>query len=398
MAGERLPGRFSLLSQLWFRWTEKCFETATSHMQNVGLNFMKYILIYIFTIVIFTGAIAQSPSSIDEALEILGKYCSDSLKSEIVNTNDSELTKLFYPWGGDNKTLMQFTSHNQKLTYQKYYESLEIYSRTHMDLITLVVFKRNLQGLPVKHDSIVSYYRVIDKRWKYEDDNSFSVDSIRGVYIPKDLNDSFDQIDSFWADSTRTKVKNWTEDEFSAKVHHGFGMWMRNNWRLWGGSRLSKYFNEKGISHPDDMSGIIITSYHRYLNKEKIELEKQIKYYQNYWKKAEEEQIKQSKEDFSVFEVGDTIEFNHNFGFISSEQEELYDDGTCYVKGIILDKNKKQLELHIKLIDACDPKKAIISAKYDSYDPETKELLEKDVTERMKVGEEKWMHYTLWDY
>ena len=38
MAGERLPARSSLRSQLWFRWTGKCFETATSHMQNVGMH------------------------------------------------------------------------------------------------------------------------------------------------------------------------------------------------------------------------------------------------------------------------------------------------------------------------------------------------------------------------
>ena len=35
MAGERLPARFLFRSQLWFRWTRKCFETATSHMQTV---------------------------------------------------------------------------------------------------------------------------------------------------------------------------------------------------------------------------------------------------------------------------------------------------------------------------------------------------------------------------
>ena len=35
MAGERLPARFSLRIQLWFGWTGKCFETATSHMQTV---------------------------------------------------------------------------------------------------------------------------------------------------------------------------------------------------------------------------------------------------------------------------------------------------------------------------------------------------------------------------
>jgi hypothetical protein len=38
MAGEGLPARFSLRSQFWFWWTEKCFETATSHIQNVGIH------------------------------------------------------------------------------------------------------------------------------------------------------------------------------------------------------------------------------------------------------------------------------------------------------------------------------------------------------------------------
>ena len=35
MAGEQLPARFSLRIQLWFLRTEKCFETATSHMQTL---------------------------------------------------------------------------------------------------------------------------------------------------------------------------------------------------------------------------------------------------------------------------------------------------------------------------------------------------------------------------
>ena len=34
MACERLVSRFSLRRLLRFRWTGKCFETATSHMQN----------------------------------------------------------------------------------------------------------------------------------------------------------------------------------------------------------------------------------------------------------------------------------------------------------------------------------------------------------------------------
>jgi hypothetical protein len=47
-----------------------------------------------------------------------------------------------------------------------------------------------------------------------------------------------------------------------------------------------------GIYHPDDMSGIILTSYHRYLNGQDIALEAQIKSYQDYWKKVSEEKEK----------------------------------------------------------------------------------------------------------
>jgi hypothetical protein len=64
-------------------------------------------------------------------------------------------------------------------------------------------------------------------------------------------------------------------------------MWMRNNWGLWGGSRLAKWFNNQGVKHPDDMSGVILDSFWRHLNDKPIKLEEQVKHYQDYWKKQE---------------------------------------------------------------------------------------------------------------
>jgi hypothetical protein len=118
---------------------------------------------------------------------------------------------------------------------------------------------------------------------KGSEKDRFSPDSIDGVYIPKDLEDCFRQIDSFWPDSIKMKVKTWSEKEFASSVHMGTGMWMRNNWQLWGGSRLSKYFNELGVFHPDDMSGIILISYHRQLTGKELNLQKQIDFYKTYW-------------------------------------------------------------------------------------------------------------------
>jgi hypothetical protein len=120
-------------------------------------------------------------------------------------------------------------------------------------------------------------------------ESHFVKDTLDGIYIPKDLEDCFSQIDKFWNDSIKNQVKKWKEKEFTAKAHFGFGLWMRNNWKLWGGSRLSKYFNNIGIYHPDDMSGIVLTSYYRYLKGMDIDLETQIKFYQDYWNKEKKQ-------------------------------------------------------------------------------------------------------------
>jgi len=151
----------------------------------------------------------------------------------------------------------------------------------------------------------------------------YNTDSINGIYIPKDLNDCFNQIDGFWNDSIKNQVKSWTEEDFCANGHFGFGMWMRNNWGLWSGSRLQAYFSDKGIHHPDDMSGIILTSYYRYLKGNKIQLKKQIKYYKTYWEKPVENQSFKAKakngkifvDIDSALQVSDSIEEIDFIGF-----------------------------------------------------------------------------------
>lgn len=220
-------------------------------------------------------------------------------------------------------------------------------------------------------------------------------DSIDGVYIPKDLFDTFNQINSIWPDSTKVKMKTLTEEKFLGNHHFGLGLWMRNNWGLWGGSRLSRYFNEKGIFHPDDMSGIILTSYHRHMNNLEIELEKQIKYYQHYWKEAEEKELKRKTDEFSLYKAGDTVTFAHPYGFTTKEQEQKYSNGICYAHGKILQVDTKRLYIKVKLIDACDKKGIIIEDNKDSefIDPEFK----KRVIKYLKKKQEYWFYYSNWE-
>jgi hypothetical protein len=96
------------------------------------------------------------------------------------------------------------------------------------------------------------------------------LETINGVYIPKDLEDCFIQLDKLLKEYEKNEIKCLPSRTDMALYHHGLGMWIRNNWGLWGGSRLQKYFFDRKIKHPDDMSSVILSLYYDWLkgNKE----------------------------------------------------------------------------------------------------------------------------------
>ncbi|MEX0997708.1 MAG: DUF6794 domain-containing protein [Flavobacteriaceae bacterium] len=116
------------------------------------------------------------------------------------------------------------------------------------------------------------------------------------VYIPKDLEESIEQINTLLNQETINEIRLLSEDEFLTKSHFGLGKNLRNYWGLWAGSRFAVYFNNLGISHPDDMSGIILTSYHRVLNNQEINLNQQIIKIQKYWEGVEITQLPDESE------------------------------------------------------------------------------------------------------
>jgi len=109
-------------------------------------------------------------------------------------------------------------------------------------------------------------------------------------YKPVDLEDAVRHMDKLTDDSTKIWIRSLEEDEYVGQVHFSQGMWIRNNWHLWKGGELAKYFNSIGIVHPDDMSGIIFSCFYRELNGLPWNVDEQVTYYQNYWKEAEEHQ------------------------------------------------------------------------------------------------------------
>lgn len=95
---------------------------------------------------------------------------------------------------------------------------------------------------------------------------------------PKDLVEAVKKLLKF------DRVNDFRESN-PEDYHHHTGRWIRNNWSLWDKkSELHKFFNDIGIYHPDDMSGILLTTTHRILNRQPILLKEQIERYKKYWK------------------------------------------------------------------------------------------------------------------
>jgi Domain of unknown function (DUF6794) len=224
----------------------------------------------------------------------------------------------------------------------------------------------------------------------------FSLDSIQGVYIPKDLSDCFIQLDKILKDNVKNDLTGMSEKTFLMDSHFGLGLWIRNNWQLWNGSRLSKSFNELGVFHPDDISSVILQSYYRYLLKEDINLEEQIQQIKDYWLKAKKEKDSINV-DFNKYGIGDTVSFNYLFGFTSHRQENDFRTGKCVAMGIITDKNEVLLELQVLIIKSCD-NKGIISFDSEKAYPYYKPPNNNDNPriKYLKSGEKDWFHYLNW--
>jgi hypothetical protein len=96
-----------------------------------------------------------------------------------------------------------------------------------------------------------------------------TAEKVDGVYIPRDLGDCFVELDKLLSEIDRNEMRALPKRDDMIQYHLGLGMWMRNNWGLWGGSRLYKYFHDKGLTDPEDMSSIVMFYYHDWLTDKK---------------------------------------------------------------------------------------------------------------------------------
>lgn len=111
------------------------------------------------------------------------------------------------------------------------------------------------------------------QQWEAEYQRRIKLESINGVYIPKDIDDALLTLNGLIDKSSKEKFRSMPEADAAHKLHFSFGRWMIVNWGLYEGSRLSHYFRiNLKISHPDDIARFLIILYHRSLNRRPLEV------------------------------------------------------------------------------------------------------------------------------
>lgn len=189
--------------------------------------------------------------------------------------------------------------------------------------------------------------------------------------IPKELKLSFDYLDKNWDSKEIEIFKNISEKDTTKprNYHFGIGMYLRNNLLRHNkkSEKITKFFDSLGIHHYDDMSSIILTSYHRYLNNEDIQLQSQVDKYVEYWKPiidCEKKQEIKAVEIYNKYKVGDTLKIKMPVSENNSVVDYPCGNGTLewkfdeskdlFIKGIITEKyninSKSNVFFKLKII------------------------------------------------
>lgn len=110
------------------------------------------------------------------------------------------------------------------------------------------------EALGVKEDGGKRTSRVYELRERIKDELGL---------IPSNMFEAKRRLDGMLSDEDREFIQKAEDvDGVIARLHHSFGRYLRNEWRLWHGSKMAKHLQEEhGIEHPDDMSHFILREY-----------------------------------------------------------------------------------------------------------------------------------------
>ena len=213
------------------------------------------------------------------------------------------------------------------------------------------------------------------KKVTYQRDYRYYSERIEGTYIPKDIEEAIDSLDTLLSDEDKRFIADsLSMEDFCIDAHFGIGRWMRNEWGLWSGSRLQKYLANKKVYHPDDMSYEILKAYYKIKIKGmKISADKNVKSYGSHtflviksrlsdlfsgYRRNKRKEIAEARQMFDEngCTKGKTVYYYYPYGCsIAEEQDSLFTKNAQLPVGIITDIDYEQKRIKVKLLSALSP-------------------------------------------
>lgn len=171
------------------------------------------------------------PRNLKQAVKFLDKNFTQSLKDTWIKTDDKSLDDMFiyYSIQKSFKDYIYNWLINDKSTKLKRYLNRKGVLYDYKEVV-ISSFKYYLINGRFDEDKVLLPYIEKSKKLAYEDENRKTLDTLSGVYIPKDLDDCFKQLGVILEEETINEIKRIDEEELGANFHFGLGRWMRNNW------------------------------------------------------------------------------------------------------------------------------------------------------------------------
>ena len=261
----------------------------------------------------------------------------------------------------------------------------------------------------------------------YQRDYRFFSERINGTYIPRDIDEAIDSLDTIFSEEDKRIIADsLSMEDFCIDAHFGAGRWMRNEWGLWSGSRLQRFLTNKKVYHPDDMSYEILKAYY----KKKIKgieysVDKDIEskrshtvlvvkrrlsdLFSGYWRNHRKE-IAETRREFkdNGCTKGMTVYFQYPYGCSTAEeQDRLFTKDAMFPTGRITGIDYGLKRIRVKLLSAFSPYGIIVfdgdlypddddnfNRDFDSFTPFSPSRF------YMQIGDELWfdLESDFWDF
>ncbi len=128
---------------------------------------------------------------------------------------------------------------------------------------------------------------------------------------PKTIDEAVSCLEKKFKKKEKAFYKNLNENDALIEMDSRVGVWIRNEWiRFSKDTTLRSTFHQMGITHADDMSDIIITSYYRKLKNLPLNIESEVKRCKEYWtpiRECEEKAAIMSISNYDRFKINDSI-------------------------------------------------------------------------------------------